>query len=1381
MCTRMKYLDKALVMVLLVGSIILPSYGYAFSYKYSFERAIEQKKSETSVFSIVQDGFGFLWFATRDGLWKYDGYTTREYRYNAADTASIGSSHIRSLLVDHNGQLWVGTIGGGLNKYNVESDSFIRYVYNPENFNSLSHNDVLGVYQDRRGDIWVCTEDGLNKYRPSTNDFKRFYFEEKPQTRQLNRAFLSVLEDSKNNFWVGGYFRGLFLFDRDTEVYQHVDLPDIINLPEQFSNFYIWNLFEDNKKRIWVSTRGQGLICLEPETLETTHFYNGAPGHRHISNNIVYSVLEDQNGIFWIGTENGLNIYDPFKGTMEVYRMDVNFPSSISNNAIWTIFQDRSGIIWLGGWEGYADKWDPFAQRFFTRVADGIYPPRPVYYNSLELDREERLLIGTNSGLAVIPDFKVNDFRNHVTLNGDRYFRGLYVPDLLLDSEGVIWVATNKGLFSYVSNPERATLRLPIYITVLFEDSRRTIWVGTQQGLFAYNRLNNEFVEYRSTPFVVGSLSHRHITSIYEDGNGVLWVGTQNGLNRLNMTTNSFTVFHHHFNDPTSLANGVIRQIYQDSRGILWVGTSAGLSITTDLSGKFRNFTIEEGLPGNIISSILEDESGNIWVSTNEGISKIEVSLRNGENSSREVYNYQIEFLNYGADDGLLDQSFRMGSCLKLTSGEVLFGGNFGVSSFFPDSIRMMDFPPMLAFTDLKVMNTSVMPGTEGAPIPVNIVLNPDVVLNYKQSVVTFDFVALNFSGSGKNQYAYIMEGFDQDWTDAGSRRSATYTNLNPGKYVFRVRAANGDGIWNMDGISLNIHVLPPPWRTWYAFMAYFILLASVVIGFGKLILAKQKTESRLKMEKVESDKIRELTHFKNMFFTNVSHEFRTPLTLIIAPLKELLVDADVPEMIKSQINLIHGNAVRLLRLINQLLEISKIEAGYVRLKVTPVEIVSVVRNIYQAFSLKAEELGIHYSFSVNLDAYQGVVDVDKIEKILYNLLSNAFKNTPKNGIIEVKMLVAEINGIATLEIMVKDNGPGIMIKDYKRIFDRFYSLNEAKSPEQSTGIGLSLSYQLALVHKGELRLQSEPGKGAEFILSVPVSIERYANEEISSSVPLSSVNDDLEIGADYNAIIKNNDVEGGTSSELILLVEDNVEVRQFIESRLKSRFRVITASNGEEAIDLAVDQIPDVVVSDVMMPRMDGMELCRLLKSDERTSHIPVVLLTARASGEDQNQGYAMGADAYIAKPFEFDHLIIRINNLIESRNSLRKAFGKGLSIEPSKVLMDSLDEKFIAKSISIIELHIAEPEFNIDILSQEIGMSRSQVFRKLKALTNLSPVEFIRMIRIKRAGQILEQKSNTISEVAYMVGFSDIDYFRKCFKAHFGLTPSRFMETKD
>lgn len=829
----------------------------------------------------------------------------------------------------------------------------------------------------------------------------------------------------------------------------------------------------------------------------------------------------------------------------------------------------------------------------------------------------------------------------------------------------------------------------------------------------------------------------------------------------------------------------MINNIFQDSRGLLWVGTTAGLSCAIDNSGYFRTFTVEDGLPGNVISAIHEDNSGYLWVTTNQGISRLAPELTDSlANTINKLNSIRVSFWNFNESDGIIDASFKKGSVTRLKNGEVLFGSTHGINSFFPDSIQANSFIPPLQFTDLKIHNRSISPSQNSELLKMHISMVEEITLNYKQSVVTFDFQSLSFTNSHKNQYAYIMEGFDKEWTYAGNRSTATYTNLNQGKYVFKVKASNNDGVWNEEPITLNVTIQPPPWKTWPAFLAYVIILSATVFIFAQLSLAKQKVEGRLRIQQLESEKIKELNYFKSVFFTNISHEFRTPLTLIIGPLSDILKNTTLQDDIKDQVKLIHKNAMRLLRLINQLLDISKVEAGHVKLQVARSNIAEFVCSVYEAFKIKAERDNINYRFYTSHDDMSGYFDSDKVEKILYNLLSNAFKYTPPGGKIDVLLFQkTDENNKKFIELIVHDSGPGIIPEKQKKIFERYFVLGESRSPWQSsTGIGLSLANQLTLVHKGKISLESEEGKGSRFIVNLPIFREAFTREEILSdnNAVIKHEMEQVRMMIDYESTAIHSTTSSKKNLPIALLVEDNHDVRKYIADRLSDQYQILSAANGQQGFEMAIEKIPDIIISDVMMPVMDGFELCRKIKTNEKTSHIPVILLTAKVDDESRVEGYETGADGYIPKPFQMARLEARIRNLIESRNKLRDIFGKRMSLEPSEVSLSSVDETFIQKAIEIIEKNISEPELNVELLCSKIGMSRSQAFRKFKAITDLSPIEFIRMIRIKRAAQLLEQKVGNISEIAYMVGFSDLDYFRKCFKEQFGVTPTRYIENQ-
>ncbi|MFQ5797448.1 MAG: ATP-binding protein, partial [Bacteroidota bacterium] len=776
-------------------------------------------------------------------------------------------------------------------------------------------------------------------------------------------------------------------------------------------------------------------------------------------------------------------------------------------------------------------------------------------------------------------------------------------------------------------------------------------------------------------------------------------------------------------------------------------------------------------------------------------------------------------FKNYYVQDGLQSNEFNLGAYHKSRSGEMFFGGINGFNSFYPDSIKDNPHIPPLVITGFQIFNESVKISPQGeTPLQKHISVTDEIVLSHKDNVFSFEFAALDYNAPEKNQNAYMMEGFDEDWIYSGTRRFATYTNLDPGEYVFRVRGSNNDGIWNEEGTSVRIIITPPWWQTWWAYTVYVILIVAVLYGIRRFEVNRERLAHDLKLQRFEAEKLREFDQMKSRFFANISHEFRTPLTLILGPLKKL-TSGDSQGDAKEQFRMMLRNGQRLLRLINQLLDFSKLEAGRMSLQARPENIVRLLKSIVSQFASLAERERITLRFVAPHQMITVYLDRDKLEKIMYNLLSNAVKFTPKGGKVSVSVDRSPLTKVTKggkegevefVEITVADTGIGIPPDCIDKIFDRFYQVDsthrrepaplDKSSPteralfdkayptgQEGTGIGLALTKELVELHSGEIHVCSQPGRGSTFIVRLPLGKEQLKKAEIAAETPEAEV---VKDSVDYDLIpieeyetpdaesyhTKEEETPSDDRAPIVLVVEDSHDMRGFIREILGKAYRVREAGDGVEGFERAVEIIPDLIISDVMMPRMDGFELCHKLKTDERTSHIPVILLTARASGESKVKGLETGADDYLTKPFDARELQIRVKNLIEERRKLRERFSREVTLQPRDIAVSSMDEQFLKRVMDVIEQRMSDPDFSTDTFTKKVGMSRMQLHRKLRALTDHSTGEFIRTMRLKRAAQLLKQHSGTVSEIAYEVGFNNLSYFARCFRDLFGQLPSDY-----
>jgi signal transduction histidine kinase/DNA-binding response OmpR family regulator len=821
-----------------------------------------------------------------------------------------------------------------------------------------------------------------------------------------------------------------------------------------------------------------------------------------------------------------------------------------------------------------------------------------------------------------------------------------------------------------------------------------------------------------------------------------------------------------------------------DSRGLIWLATQEGLNIFDPESNSIYRYYIDDGLPDNSPLAILEDNDGLIWISTISGITNIRIGDR------VESGRYKLEFASFNESDGLQGKEFNEGIAYKTTRGELIFGGPNGFNIFNPSDLTYNTKPPDILITGLQIFNRTIRTGQKvnGRIILSNAITETsEIVLKHFEDVVSIEFAALNYIHPEKNRYEYILEGFNREWMQAGANeRKATYTNLDPGEYVFRVKGSNNDGIWNTNGKSLKIIVKPSIWKTKAAIISYFILLLTALILLRYMILLKERIRVQIDQERQEARRRHELDLLKIRFFTNVSHEFRTPLSLILAPLEKLLKKGgNGNEEERSQYKLMYRNSRRLLNLVNQLLDFRRMEVQKISLRPAYGDIVIFINEIFQTFTDLAERKRITFTYTTSHNEFFTWFDHDKVEKIIFNLLSNAFKFTPEGEKIGIDLHIEPAKKNLgqhedpkseqdRVKVKVCDTGIGIPAENINRIFDRFFQNDVPDSMiNQGSGIGLSLTKEFVQLHNGTIEVESEPGKGSCFTVTLLLSAvalgTTQGQDDLSESITLLPEEEEIDIKPVTNG-----------KKALVLLIEDNDDFRFYLKDNLKGRYSIIEACDGKEGIAKAIGNLPDLIVSDIMMPEVDGIELCRQVKSNPNTSHIPIILLTARMSEQKKLKGFETGADDYITKPFSFEMLESRMNNLIEQRERIRNSFQQHFKIEPGEIGITSLDEKLIEKALKLVENNMSNSDFSVEKLSRELGMSRVHLYKKLTSLTGKTPIEFIRTMRLKRAAQLLGKSQLTVSEIAYEVGFNDPRYFSKYFKTEFGVLPSQYGNSK-
>ena len=1425
-----------IVLVVLIFQFFYSPLLYPQTRDIQFEHiTMEDGLSNNYVYCILQDSKGFMWFGTGSGLNRYDGYNFVTYGHEHGNTNSISENSIRCLYEDKIGNLWVGTRGGGLNRFYRDKETFVNYIHDPDNPNSLCNDLVQTIYQSRDGDLWIGTVGGLSRIDHSyiIGDSSKIKFDnylhdpEKPYSLSHNHID-AIYEDNEGILWIGTEKGGLNKFNRNEKRFYYETNFEIQN---NFIELGPWKTYmpissiygdpENGEEIIWVGT-GERLCKFSLRDRSYLKYYPGEPGIFYAPEKSFAPVLKDQQGWLWIGTQkDGLLLFNEKQKEAISFKNDPFNPNSLNTNWILSLYQDPQGAIWVGTFGAGINRYDP-KRRKFNNYQIELKRPESKKKCSITAIFEDLHEEGEIIWLGT-PDQGLLSYNRKTKMVEQYPFEGkanYQVNAIYQDPEDPanIWVGCygngllkfNRQTESFKSykcrstdeefhHPNRTDLMSTSYLYSIHRDRRGILWLASSLGVYSFNPKTKEFIPYLHNPTDNNSVSDIYVKSILEDKSGILWFGTFfAGLNRFDPRQEKFWHYKNNPHDSLSLSSNAVHSIYQDKKGIIWIGTTKGLNKFNPLDESFTLYGKNDPLARASIMGIMEDNRGNLWFFTNRGISK---------------FNPQSQtFHHYDVRDGLQGYDFNTFAYHKSNSGEMFFGGENGFNSFYPDSIKYNPHVPPVVITDFQLFNKTVLPGDD-SPLKRLISEIDKIILSHNQNLISFEFATLDYTIPSKNQYAYQLEGIDQDWiyTDA-SRRFATYANLNPSEYVFRVKGSNNDGVWNEEGASVRIIITPPWWKTNLAYGLYILLIMSLIFGVYRFQIRRIRMRHQLEMEHLHAEKLEEVDRMKSHFFANISHEFRTPLTLILGPLERLLT-CYVDEDSHQELKIMQRSARRLQRLINQLLDLSKLEAGRMKLQVRKEDIVVLIRNFVQAFESLAKLKDIQLKFYSKQEDIRGYIDREKLETIVNNLLSNAFKFTPEGGKVNVDLSlrgemapasstkqsvfngrfeidsprlvgVRKDNGsLGFVQIRISDTGRGIPADRLPNIFDRFYQVDDSYTrDEEGSGIGLALTKELVEFHKGEISVSSELGKGTTFIIRLPIEKAAYEDEEIVEIIapPVSPEREKdrskPELMESEHLPLPSTKIDLKISLPILLMVEDNPDMRTYIHTNLENEYRILEAANGKEGFEKCAKAIPDLVISDVMMPEMDGFQLCAKLKTDQRTSHIPVILLTARAAAEDRIGGLETGADDYIIKPFNARELQVRVRNLIEQRRKLRERYRKEGILQPQEIAVTSTDQRFLQKALEIVEQHLSDEQFQVDKFGKEIGMSRALLYRKLRALTDCSPSEFIRSLRLNHAAQLLAQHSGNVTEIAFQVGFNNLSYFARCFRLQFGVPPSLY-----
>jgi ligand-binding sensor domain-containing protein/DNA-binding response OmpR family regulator/nitrogen-specific signal transduction histidine kinase len=1333
--------------------LILPAKA-ADADNYKFNRInAEEGLSNSEVKCIYKDKTGFLWFGTPSGLNRYDGYEIITCKQDlSGEPIHSSNNDIQRIQEDAEGRLWLKTRSGytvydtSLERFAGNTDELLKKYSGTDDFGDSSENLI---YIDLGKNFWFVTWEDIRMYDLKDKVCTVF---NQGGTEALSRGLIRDIKQGKNRYWF--LYENGMLECMEAQTHKIISKDSTIHKAAQLKNNRDIRLFVDSAGDIWVYGIGAhyGLGYYDVARDKWTNYSSSAAPSFRLSNNIVTGVEEDEKGHIWVGTDHGgINVIDRKTGTVAYLWHNENDPHSVSQNTIKSMYRDDSNIIWLGTYKNGVCYYHESIYNFniITEKTNIPFPDINCFYEA----GDKNLWIGTNGGGLLYYDRHNEKYIQYKHIPGNPNTpAGNVVVSLTQDLQGRLWIGyylagldcfDGKVFTHYHGEPDSEDGITDKNAWVLRCDRSGNLWVGTLNSGVAVLDTNTgkRLKSFNAEGSVYG---------IIEIKNGNMLVGSQGGLYIYSVINDQLELYEKDIFNDIQLNRYDINNLFEDSRGLLWIGTKNGLFVFNPYTKEVRMFTKEKGLSSDLIQSILEDSDHNMWFATNKGITCIKVSVEN------EQPGYFYHLLTYSRSEGLQGELFNYNAAYHTSYSELIFGYVSGFNIIKPANISYNHNAPRIILTDFQLYNKSIRPGElyNGRVIlRKSITQTKEINLNYSDNYLSLSFAAPDYYTPDKSHYYYKLEGFNDQWLETGrDNRKVTYTNLNPGKYTFCLKAVTNEGLESPEPVILKINVRPPFWQTTWAWLAYCCLIVGAVFCVFRRLTKRSEKKLAYARENMRVNQQLEMDEMKLRFFTNISHEFRTPLTLILSPLDDLLKKVKDPEEEES-LAVMRRNARHLLSLVNQLLDLRKLDMNAQTLQRSLGDIVQFVKQQTGLFTEVMARKEITFRFTSGLPHLYMYFDAEKLSAVLINILSNAYKFTPDEGSISLDI---SRTGEGNIRISVTDNGIGIPEDELDNIFDRFYQVkNEGGRNYQGSGIGLHISKEFVLLHGGEIRAENIPEGGARFTIILPCKEEAGAEDEYSGAPEEDREPDGLP---------------------KILIVEDNKDLRALLVSLLKEQYGILQAGDGAEGLAVALKEIPDIILSDVMMPGMDGIELCKAVKGDIRTSHIPLILLTARTGEESKLEGLTAGADDYITKPFNREILHIKIRNLTEARKRNQIALEEQIRIEPSRIAVNSLDEKLIRKAIEYTETNISNPDFSVEELSRELGMSRVHLYKKLSSLTGKTPIEFIRIIRLKRAAQLLKESQLTVSEIAYEVGFNNPKYFRKYFKDEFGVLPSLY-----
>lgn len=1309
--------------------------------------SVEDGLVSNTIWDINQDAQGYMWFATKNGLSRFDGYEFKSYKFSTKVKGGLGSNFIHSIFKYDDKTLWIGS-SRGVYILDMKTDSF-------KHFKALKTNLIFDIKKDKKGFVWIATQqNGVYRYNPENNNIRNFKASPGKINSLSSNEIRKLAIDGFGNIWIGTFETGIDILNT-----KDLSIRNLNKKNANLSSNTVLTVYKDLNDRMWVGTFGGGLNMWNPETKKFRSFIK--EDNNSINDNIVRSIYQASPNKLLIGTEQGLNVMELDSGKFSYYTHNPSDPNGISGNAVYSIFGDKNDGIWLGTYFGgvsYFENAGSDFENYYPTIEDNTLDGGAV--SSFIEDEPGKFWIGTeDAGLSYF-DSNNKTFKNYPFLKNQEKLSYHNIHSLYKDKQGRIWIGTFSGGLNIY---DKETGKVKVYrhdpnnpysltnnnIFCIYEDRDGVIWIGTTKGLNVYDEENDRFIRIKEL-----GMDRTFAYDIYEDETGTIWFATYGrGLIAKKKASNEWNQYRLK-NEDGEFIPGAIISLEDDHAGNLWLGTEErGLVRFNFGTKKFEVYNEKYGLDANVVYDILQDDNRTLWLSTNNGLYHFDPQSKKSTHFT-EWDNLQSRQFNYNAG-------------YKAVDGEMYFGGIKGFNSFYPKDIIIESIESEVVLTNFQLFNKDVSVH-DGKNILKNAInYTNHIELSHKQSVISLGYAAVNFKEPAKIKYAYKMEGFDNRWNYVNFQRKATYTNLPPGEYTFLVKATNDDKNWDVPVTKMGITITPPFYLHPVAYIIYILLFIGLFLAIRKMIIAQAKKKNKIRLERLSVQHEKEFYNQKIEFFTTMAHEIRTPLSLITAPLEKIMENKSLPKNVTRQLEIMNKNSNRLINLVNQLLDFRRIESDIYKIHKENLDLVVLIQSIYSRFSAMKYQENVKFTLSTKVSSLPVNADPEALTKIFNNLLINAFKFTRSEIRISIQEPFINKEGQKFSLTTIKDDGIGIPKEELENIFKKYFKVsNGAYSNLIGTGIGLSLAKSLLEKHGGYLEVTSIPNVNTVFKVYLPY---KEADQP--------KANNNKKAAREEEDLLLEEVQDSGLGT--ILIVEDDNSLLEFFEQNLiQEGYNTVLAKNGVEALSLLDDNEISLILSDVMMPELDGLEMCQRIKNSTEHGHIPVVLLTAKTNSESEILGIQNGADAYIAKPFKWKHVKAVIKNLLKSRAQLKEKFANHPFFKADALTSNAGDKKLLEKITTIIEDRIMDPKLSVEELSRELGMSRSSLHKKLKSVSGKVPNEFIRLVRLKHSAKLLLQNEYTISEIGYMSGFNSHSYFSKCFYKQFDITPSEFLE---